>query len=62
MKKDKYNKDESLILMQKINITLQENVLVIRFMEEDLENPPFFLLNQTNYDIYYRQKILTNGI
>lgn len=36
MKKKKYEKEEETILMHKVKITLQENVIVVRFMEEDL--------------------------
>lgn len=32
---------------------------MVRFMEEDIENPPFFLHNMTYYDIYYRQQLVS---
>lgn len=40
----------------RVKIEKEKNVFVIRFNDQDTENPPYKIINQTNYMLYFRQK------
>lgn len=48
---------EPQFVFQRVSINTQDNLIVIRIMDEDQENPPFLIENQTQYDVYYKQYI-----
>jgi hypothetical protein len=48
---------EIVEVYQRVSITLQDTVMVVRIIDEDTLNPPYFIENKTNYEIYYRQQI-----
>lgn len=40
----------------RVNITLHDMIVCIRFENEDPSAPPYKIVNRTNYEIQYRQK------
>lgn len=34
-----------------------DSFILVRILDENENNPPYFIENNTNYEIYYRQKV-----
>ena len=52
--------DESPIFsLQKVNITLiEDSIILVRFIHEDPVIPPYYLENNTKYEISFKQKYM----
>ncbi len=54
---DPLNNMESFVF-QKIDISVQNNVVFVRILPEDIENPPYYIENKTKHEILFNQKYI----